>query len=86
MSAVGLSDSDVIHITGISAYSSTIRIAIDQRTFSRAVVLHLRLPPLRAVEAPKPFTNRTAIRITQRKISTDTAEPRPRFTRLIRTL
>ena len=37
MSAGFLSDSDAIQITGTSAYSSTMRIPIDQKAFSRGV-------------------------------------------------
>ena len=39
-----------------------------------------------AVLVPSTFTKKTAIRITQMKISIEIAEPSPRFTRLISTL
>src|SRR4051794_30263128 len=79
----GFNDSDRIQATGISVYTRITMIAIPQRTFRRGVFSSDMVYALCAGLAPRNRVNITAIRITQTKISTDTAEPRPRFSRLI---
>ena len=82
--AGGFSESEISQTTGIRAKSSTSTMAMLQRR-SRGcrVSISASRPSFLELARPKPLTKRKAIRKTQMKISTETAEPRPRLSREI---
>ena len=69
------SDSEMIHRTGNRAKTRTMTSAATHRPILRSMSDHLS--PL--VCRPKPLMKNTAMIATQMKISTDIADPNPRF-------
>ena len=78
MVAGSLNDNETIHRSGMSATTTTRTLAVPQPTFCLGV-LPSGAQLLPGAAAPNPLMNRNAMIATQMKMSTEIADPMPRF-------